>query len=234
MLRRVRRFTNVAAMGNASVGLPTLAYINQYATTYASKTQSATATIPAAGSNTLAVVIFYDNQNGYSGPATATINGVSATVTAEGASGAFSNIGIAYALVASGVTSVPIAVTYANTPGFGGSFVVYTINGLSSTIAVGSNTAFLHGGSTSPLSTTLATSSGGVVIVGSFDDNSGQSPTYSGTETYVRDVTFSPSGTPGAGAAHATGTATNASSTVTSTWTPSGTNNSLISAVSFR
>src|SRR6201985_2880494 len=66
-----------------SPSAPTIAYINKYSPTYSGNVASATATIPAAASNTLVVVVYYDVNNGYVGPASSTINSVAATINTQ-------------------------------------------------------------------------------------------------------------------------------------------------------
>jgi hypothetical protein len=141
-------------------------------------------------------------------------------------------VGLRPLLVATGTTATIVA-TYTNSGGVG-AFQIYTIKGLSSFTPVASNSNWT--GSTDPISTTVATTSGGVVVAGGVEQSSvATGNTITGTETYTTDSSFDAGfSVYGAAVGHASGVATNASSTVTATLTTGGGNHTAISAVSWR
>lgn len=212
--------------------LPTLAFIGATAATVAGQVATVTsASIGTASADRLVVVVFTDGGSAASASATVTIGGTSATVHAF-ANGANNNTaGIASLLVSSGTTATIVATYNAGASTDGVNFKVYTIKGLSSTTPVG--TGINWDAAASPLSTTLATSSGGVVIVGANRYAVSTTLVFSGTETYTTDHTGSQNAFETEGSGSATGTATNASSAVTATW-GGGTNHTAIAAASWR
>jgi hypothetical protein len=215
--------------------LPTLTYIGSATPTYAGNVATATgANIGTAASNRLVVVVFFDMADGANSTASVTIGGSAATVDTM-ANSTFNPVqGIASLNVPAGTTAT-IVVTY-GAAGGNGNFQIYTITGLSSFAHVGANSNW--NGGLNPISTTIATSAGGVIITGATQNitPSGTTTSFSGTETYAMDQTDIDVGSIGTGAAgvgRATGTSANASSTVTATWN-TGSNHSAISAVSWR
>lgn len=209
-----------------------LTYIGAVTPSVSGQVLTATsAPIGTAASNRLVVVLFTDVTGVSETSATVTIGGNAATVNTI-TNGPFPPcIGIASLVVTTGTTAT-IVVTLNGSGASLAHFEIYTITGLSSTTAVGSNSIWDSG--TDPLSTTLATSSGGVVLaMGIQQTISSSTNTISGTETYTQDNTpINISGSGFGSVAHATGTATNASSTVT--FTTGQTGHLSVSAVSFK
>src|SRR5216684_277093 len=150
----------------AGAALPTVTYIGAVTPSLAGQVATATnANIGTASADRLVVVVFFDiNETSTSAPATVTIGGTSATVHIFQTGAANNVMGICSLLVTSGTTAT-IAVTYsgAGSQG-GGQFGIYNLNRLSSTTPVGTGGAWNN--VVNPLSATLATSSGGIVIVG--------------------------------------------------------------------
>jgi hypothetical protein len=147
----------------ASASLPTLTYIGSATPSYAAGVATAIgANIGIASADRLVVVVVGDL--GKATGASVTIGGSPATVNALAIGANGPTALIASLLVPSGATA-DIVVTYAGYDNSnGGVFEVYTLKGLSSTAPVGSGTNYDV--SANPLSTRLATSSGGVVIMG--------------------------------------------------------------------
>jgi hypothetical protein len=225
--------SSIAAAGG---GTPTLAYIGIVTPTYSSGVATATgAAIGTAAADRLVVVVFFDETATNTSLSSVTIGGVTATVNTQSSGGVGVNVfvGIASLNVPAGATATIVA-TYANSGNIG-RFQVYTVNGLSSFTPTGAGNNWKV--NTGPISTTLATTSGGVVIVGgAIGQGAALVSTFSGTETYTTDSSFDADfGSNSGGVGHATGIATNAASTVSDTFTgDSGVNHLAIAAVSWR
>jgi hypothetical protein len=163
--------------------------------------------------------VFTDNNINSNGTtASVSIGGNAATVHTF-SSGGINNpyVGIASLVVTTGTTA-NIVVTYSAGSAGGGGFGVYTLTGLSSTTPVATAQHYLDTAVT-PDSLSLATSSGGVIIVGTNDYANFSTVAFSGNEgTYTTDLNNGSGGFDTFGFGHSIGTGTNASSTVTSTW----------------
>jgi hypothetical protein len=160
---------------------------------------------------------------------------ISATLVDTNAANADRLAGIYQAVLPSGTTSIDLSITYNTSPFIPTRSHVSTIPvaDLSSTTAVGSGKAAVTTGNT--VSCTVPTSSGGVVFAVATEENiaGGNTTTFSGTETYAtRNSAIAQGGTLGVG--DASGTAANASSTVTATWSSATSSRSVICAASWR
>jgi hypothetical protein len=222
--------TGAGKAGGGGGGTPTLTFIGATAAAFSGSVATVTnANIGTAAADRLVVVVFTDGAT-ETAP-TVTIGGVTATVHAFASGANESTTGIASLLVTAGTTAT-IVVTYATgTVSDGANFKVYTITGLSSTTPVGTGTNWTS--TTNPISTTVATSSGGVVIAGAVMFATVTTVSFSGTETYTMDHTGSQNAFMTEGSGRATGTASSGSSTVTATWA-AGSSHTSIAAVSWR
>jgi hypothetical protein len=167
---------------------PIVTYIGGAQPTYSGNVATATnINIGTAYGDRLVVLVFFDMNNGANSTASVTINGNAATVDTV-ANSTFNPVqGIASLNVPAGTTAT-IAVTYGAAGGFG-RFEIYTITGLSSFAHVGANSNW--NGGLNPISTTIATLAGGVIITGAAQNitPSGTTTSFSGTETYAMDQT---------------------------------------------
>lgn len=212
--------------GHASSGAanPVVAYKGTATATVSSTTATTTGqTIGATGLN---VIIVYDAFVNNS-TTTLTVNGVSATLIADMDQGA-TNAHM-FSIPATGATTATIVATASGTWG-SPFFDVENITGLSSNTPVGSNQ---NQNNSNTISTTVATSSGGAIIVGASQISTGAtSGTLTGTETYTVDHSSFATGSNSL-TGHASNVAANASSTVTATFLTNS-NQNVIVASSFR
>lgn len=204
---------------------PLLTYVNSYVPTFTSGSPTATATGVSTGPAGLVVVVIY-NVDAIATVSSASIQGVPCSGGTGGIIGGVNSGNTGTAIIYANVpgTSGNIVVNFGSNLNFGGlAFDVYSITGLSSITPTGSITQTSGGGAVASLSGTLATTSGGVVIVGSQQFTPGNTDTVTGTETYTADhASFDPSGgfqTATTASAH--NVATNASSSVLASWNAS-------------
>lgn len=213
----------------ASLPLPT--FIESRTLTGATQIQTASG-IPIGAAAPLRYLIF--GAVGVPGNGTLTVTpnvGSVVTATLIKRQGTVSIYGALLLADANTATTVSVSLDYGVNP-FGNTlFDTWTVpsSDMTSTTPVGSNGVTTAAGSTVG-STPVATTSGGFIVAISRSDNTANSGTISGTETFAQRINVS------AGiqqtAADASGVATNAASTVTTTYTAAGTID--LAAVSWR
>lgn len=210
--------------------LPSVTYVGETAATVSNPTATVTSAALGPAGSKLVVVAVSDAFVVIN--ASMTINGVAATKIGELQFGSGADAYIAMFTAVTAGTSGNIVATATSGSWSAPTFSVLAIQNLSSTTAVATNNNSAN--SVSTLSTTLATSAGGVVIGAMSSAASNVAPNvYSGTETYTTDS----SAYYGTGAyvysmGHASGTAANGSSTITAT--QSAVNNTVLLAASWR
>lgn len=218
---------NTAALSPAAGGTPTLNYIATTAATIASLTATVTgASIGTAAADRLVVVAIANNfSNMGSGNTLAmTLDSGGGAVamtqhTYSGNNGATTGI---YSLTVPTGTTATIVGTLTGGAFANINFHVFTITGLSSTTPTGTSSNTL---TASSVSTNVATTSGGVIIA-ALSTQSTFTNMAGSTETFTVDFSSTRA------SAHATGVATNASSTVTNN--ASGSASITVSAAAWR
>lgn len=221
--------TNVVAAG--AVSLPVFTYADNASASGTGQTQTRTGIVVAGASESVLAVIAHQFATGgtpayvscsVTAQPSGTVIPATLIVKQDGAAGA-PNGALYQAVLPAGTTSIDVTVQLNANPFAGGRFRVSTVPvaRLNSTTPTGS--AVVRGAGVSAVSANIPTSAGGIVFAASIINvtDTGTTGTFSGTETYTtRSNGVSSAATHAVG--DASGTAANASSTVTTTFNATG------------